>query len=198
MPHERPLKCGADHVAEDDRVGDLHHRRLRWTEKRTSSALARATCSARKVSRAAALMKVPSTTLAGQDLLPSLAPSRRRRCRGADRQGVIGGGDDGLRCCGSRSAPWSRHWSCCRCPRNRAEWGGFVGVVLTDAGRGGRSCPRAARVDRAAPDLSRNGRGRRAPRRSWARPDSPAGDALGLQLGDGRLSWGPRRRYWAV
>ncbi len=45
---------------------------LRWTEKSTSSALALATCWARKASSAAAEMKVPSTTSPSSTFSPSL------------------------------------------------------------------------------------------------------------------------------
>ena len=69
---------------------------LRWTEKSTSSALARAICSARKASRAAARITVASTTSPSRTVRPSLRTVVPVVGDELDGQGVVGGEDDRL------------------------------------------------------------------------------------------------------
>jgi hypothetical protein len=119
---------------------------LRCTENSTSCALARATCSRRKASRAATRMTVASTTSPSRTARPSLStvvvPSVAT-CWIVRRS--LPARTTTARWSGSRRRPWWRRWSCCRSSRRPSSGGGCGRSSSPRRAPAGRSCPRAAR-----------------------------------------------------
>ena len=188
------LEVGADHVAEDDRVGDLHHRRLEVDREEDVFGLGAGDLLGEEGVEGGRTDEGAVDDLAGQDLQAVL--EHRLGAVGAevlDRQGVIGGEDDGLLVAAEVVLAHGRDIGLAVAAPRTHGVGVVAGVVLDRCGGAAVGVALAQHgVDRAALDLVITGAGVALLVGLGLVRIVRQGDALGLQLGDGRLELGDR------